>query len=345
MESKNRKLAELAKLVNGEILGDADLVISGLADLDSAEQGEITFIVKAHGTKEINSTRASAVILPSTVSKSPKPAIRVNDPYLAAAIIQNHFLNQPFIAEGISDKAHIGTNCQMPDEVSIGPMVVIGDNVTCGERLTLKPGVVIGNNVVIGSDVVIHANATVAEGCSIGNRVTIHSGTVIGSDGFGYATDEKGYHIKRPHLGIVQIDDDVEIGANVSIDKGTFGKTWIRQGVKIDNLVQIAHNVEVGENSLLVAQVGIAGSSSLGRNVVLGGQAGVKGHVRLEDGVMAGAKAGVHGNHKKGAIISGYPAIPLKNWLKSSTIFAKLPELYQEVRELRKKIADLQKKD
>lgn len=342
METRNKTLAELAGLVGGRIEGDPELVICGLADIATAAEGEIAFITKANRSAEIGTTRASAVIVPMEVASAPKPIIQVKDPYLAAALIHNELLAQPFIAAGIDATAVIGSDCRIPAEVSIGPLSVLGNRVTFGKRVCIHPGVVIGDDVTIGDDGVIYPNVTIYKGCRIGDRVIIHSGTAVGSDGFGYATDERGLHVKRPHVGIVQIDDDVEIGANVCIDRATFGKTWIKRGVKIDNLVQVAHNVVVGEDSLLVSQVGIAGSATLGRNVVLGGQAGVKGHIRLEDRVMVAAKAGVTGNVEKGAVISGYPAVAHGQWLKASTIFARLPQMYQELRELKKLVRALQ---
>jgi UDP-3-O-[3-hydroxymyristoyl] glucosamine N-acyltransferase len=194
---------------------------------------------------------------------------------------------------------------------------------------------------VIGDDTLIYPNVTIYHACAIGARNIVHSGTVIGSDGFGFATDRDGCHVKWPHTGTVQIDDDVEIGANVTIDRGTFGKTHIMKGVRIDNLVQIGHNVKIGENSVIVALVGIAGSASLGRNVVMGGQAGVKGHIHLADYCKVAGKSGVTSNLAEGSVVSGFPAIPHKEWLKASIIFTKLPKLYGELKELRNKITKI----
>ncbi len=341
MSAKNITLAELARMVDGELHGDPDITIHGLADLDSATAGEIGFLVKAAHAEALGKSQGSAFIVPHAVSHKDKSLIKVTNPYHAAAVIQNFFLEKPFQATGISSKADIGSNCDISGEISIGPLVSIGDRVTLGKRVTLQPGVVIGDDVKIGDDCLIYANVTVYHSCTIGSRVVIHSGTVIGSDGFGFATDEKGNHVKWPHIGTVQIDDDVEIGSNVSIDRGTFGKTHIMQGTKIDNLVQIAHNVKIGENSLITAQVGFAGSASLGKNVVIGGQSGVKGHIHLGDGTMVAARSGVHSNQPKGAVVSGYPAIPHKEWLKASITFGRLPKLYAELQEMRKKIVKI----
>jgi UDP-3-O-[3-hydroxymyristoyl] glucosamine N-acyltransferase len=344
MPAKNTTLAELSRMVDGELQGDPDITIHGLADLDSATAGEIAFLVKASHVKTLGNSQASAFIVPHAVSYENSPLIKVANPYLAAAVIQNFFLEKPFQATGISPKADIGSNCDIEEEVSIGPLVSIGDRVKLGKRVKLHPGVVIRDDVKIGDDCLLYPNVTVYHSCTIGSRVIIHSGTVIGSDGFGFATDEKGCHVKWPHMGIVQIDDDVEIGSNVSVDRGTFGKTHIMQGTKIDNLVQIAHNVSIGENSLVTAQVGFAGSASLGKNVVIGGQSGIKGHIHLGDGTMVAARSGVHSNQPEGSVVSGYPAIPHKEWLKASITFGRLPKLYAELQEMRKKIVKIYEK-
>lgn len=280
MVKKSEKVVDLARMVDGEVAGDPETVIHGLADIDGAESGEITFITKSAKLGLLADCRASAVIVPLDADNIDRAAIKVRDPNLAAAIMQQFFLAEPFVATGIHPAAHVGDACTLSDQISIGPMAVVGNRVTIGERVVIYPGVVVGDDAVIGDDTVLHANVSIRSGCRIGCRVIIHDGTVVGSDGFGYATDSRGCHIKRPHVGTVRIDDDVELGANVCIDRGTFGTTWIKQGVKVDNLVQIAHNVVVGENSIVVAQVGIAGSSELGRNVVLGGQAAVSGHLQ-----------------------------------------------------------------
>jgi UDP-3-O-[3-hydroxymyristoyl] glucosamine N-acyltransferase len=346
MSAINKTLAELSQMVGGELHGDPDTAIHGLADLASAVAGEIAFLVKATGTgiETLKNSQASAFIVPHTLAYDDKPLIKVTNPYLAAATIQNFFQAKPFQATGISPEADVGKNCNIPEEISIGAFVSIGNRVKLGKRVIIHPGVVIGNDVTIGDDCLLYPNVTVYHSCTIGSRVIIHSGTVIGSDGFGFADDEDFNHIKWPHIGTVQIDDDVEIGANVSIDRGTFGKTHIMRGTKMDNLIQIGHNVTIGENSLVVAQVGIGGSTSLGKNVALGGQVAVKGHIHLDDGVMVAAKSGVHSNVPKGSIVSGIPAIPHKDWLKASIIFAKLPKIYSELRDMRGKIAKMYEK-
>ncbi|WP_419174947.1 UDP-3-O-(3-hydroxymyristoyl)glucosamine N-acyltransferase [Desulfosediminicola sp.] len=343
MIKKNIPLAQVAELVGGELVGDGEVTISNLASLEAAEQGDLTFLVKATELARLEGSKATASIVPLDVEQSLEmPTIRVEDPYLASAIIHNHILAEPFVAKGIHPKAFVDDECEVPEEVSIGPMVVLGKRVRLGERVTIEAGTVIGDDVAIGDDTILKANVTIAHGCILGNRVIIHSGTVIGSDGYGYATDAMGNHVKRPQVGIVRIDDDVEIGANTCIDRAAFGETWIQSGVKIDNLVQVGHNVVIGPNSLIISQVGLAGSCSLGRNVVLAGQVGVNGHIHLDDQVMVAAGGGVHHSLPKGAKVGGWPALPIKSWAKSIMVYNKLPELNSDVRKLKKAVAALQ---
>ncbi|MBU0486048.1 MAG: UDP-3-O-(3-hydroxymyristoyl)glucosamine N-acyltransferase [Proteobacteria bacterium] len=337
----SKRVSELAEMVHGEFVGSMDPEIFGLDDIESSGPGQISFITDHKRIDQLSQTSASAVIVPMFVERADKPLIRVRNPYLAAAVVHNFFLVKPFGANGIDQLASIGRDCTIPAEVSIGPMVVIGDRVRLGRRVSIGAGVVIGSDVLIDDDTFLHPNVTVLNGCLLGKRVIIHSGTVIGSDGYGYVVDDSGHHLKRPQVGFVQIDDDVEIGANSCVDRATFGKTWIKRGVKIDNLVQVAHNVEIGEDSLLVSQAGVAGSSTLGRGVVLAGQVAVNGHIKLGDGVIAGGKAGIAGDQPAGAVVAGFPAIPQKKWLRASIAFAKLPDLISEVRDLRRKVKGL----
>jgi UDP-3-O-[3-hydroxymyristoyl] glucosamine N-acyltransferase len=341
MACEKKRLAELAALVQGELVGDPEVLIGGVADFDSAGEGEITFVADLKRGARIDECKASAIIVPASVTEISVPAIRVRDPYLAVARIHALFVAEPFVATGIDARAVVGRDCHIPAEVAISPLVFLGNRVRLGQRVILHPGVVVYDDAVIGDDVVLYANVTIGHHCQIGNRVIIHSGAVIGSDGFGYATDGNGHHLKRPQVGMVQIDDDVEIGANTCIDRATFGKTWIKRGTKIDNLVQLGHNVMIGEDALLVAQVGMAGSVTTGNNVVLGGQVGLAGHIHLGDRAMIAAKSGVHSNLEPGAIVAGIPAISHKTWLRASAAYAKLPEMVRELRELRRKVAEL----
>jgi UDP-3-O-[3-hydroxymyristoyl] glucosamine N-acyltransferase len=239
------------------------------------------------------------------------------------------------------DGAMVGSNVVLGDDITIYPGAYVADGVKIGNRVVLYPGAVLYEGVEIGDDTAIHANVTVREGCRIGGRVIIHGGVVIGSDGFGYAPDGKAYQ-KIPQIGIVVIEDDVEIGSNTTVDRAALGITLIRRGTKIDNLVQIAHNCIIGENCIIVSQTGISGSTKLGEHVTLGGQVGIVGHLELGDNVMIGAKSGVHNSVTAGQIFSGYPAFPHKEWLKSASVFSKLPEMRKTVNNLEKRIQELE---
>jgi UDP-3-O-[3-hydroxymyristoyl] glucosamine N-acyltransferase len=331
-------LRQLADLVGGRVDGDPNLVIHGLNGIEYAQSGEITFILDSKQLPLPEQCGASACIVPSGADSPSIPVIVAEDPSVAAARIHAFLLDEPFRAKGIHPSAVVGEGCLIPSEVTIGPLVCLGDRVVLGKRVTIHPGAVIGSATVIGDDTVIHANVTVAERCTIGKRVILHHGAVIGSDGFGFATDRMGVHYKKPQVGTVRIDDDVEIGANSCVDRAAFGVTWIKSGARIDNLVMIGHNVVVGENSILVAQVGIAGSTTLGRNVVLGAKAGVAGHLHLDDQVMAAAKSGIHNNQPKGAKVGGTPAFEVKSWGRATAAFSRLPEMVKEVRRLRKEV-------
>lgn len=344
MENKTISIAKLAELVNGEVIGDGSLMMKGFAPLDSACSVDISFLVKAKDSESIAVTGAGAVVVPRGVKgEFSIPLVVVKDPYLAAAHIHNYFLDTPFVAGGIHERAVIGKDCTLGAEITIGPLAVIGDRVTLGERVLIEPGAVVGDDVIIGDDCTISSNATIYKGCILGSRVTIHSGTVVGSDGYGYAANERGEHIKRPQVGIVRIGDDVEVGSNSCIDRAAYGETWIKSGCKIDNLVQIAHNVVIGENSLIVAQVGISGSTTLGRNVVMGGQAATTGHITIGDQVMIAARGAAHANLPKGAVVGGTPAIPVRQWAKSCAVFNKLPELQKLVKSNRKAIEAIER--
>ncbi len=333
---------ELAKLVQGEVVGDPTARVRGLNGLERAREDELTFITSAKKKDDLVQSRAGACIIPRDLAGVDRPAIRVDNPDLAAAIIHNFFLKRQFTATGIHPSVQVGTDCTIDPCVSIHALVSIGDRVRIGREVEIHPGVVLGDGVTIGEGTVLYPNVTICAGCVIGRRVIIHPGAVIGSDGFGFATDRTtGEHVKRPQVGIVRIDDDVEIGANTCIDRAAFGETRIRRGVKIDNLVQVAHNVVVGENSILVSQVGIAGSTTLGRNVVLGGKTAVAGHIHLGDGVMTAAMSGVHNSQENGAVLGGAPAFDIRKWGRAATAFMRLPEMHREIRRLKKEISRL----
>lgn len=332
------KASELAELVEGELFGGVNPEISGLADLDFAGEGHIAFATAKDRLPKLAETRASLLLVPRSFPELHCPHIRVDDPVWAATVIQHRLEAREFLATGIHPSAVVGDNCVIPPEVSIAPLVCVGERVRIGRRVKIGAGCVIGDDVVIGDDTLLHPNVSVLDRCLLGARVIVHSGTVIGSDGFGYAHDLRGRHLKRLHVGHVQIDDDVELGANVCVDRATFGRTWIKRGTKVDNLVQVAHNVEIGEDSILVSQVGISGSTILGNGVILGGKAAIAGHLKIGNRVTVAAKSGVTGSVGDGEVVSGFPAIPHKQWLRAATLFPRLPELFKELRELRKQL-------
>ncbi len=337
-------LEALARLVDGKITGDSHKAIAGAAAFDDAGPDEITCAFRPDFLKRIESTQAGAVIVPRPVPARGQNLMVVGNPQLAFISIVNHLHPPRDPGIGVDARAVIGKAVQWGEDFFAGPGVVIGAGVQCGHRVKIQAGTVIGPEVVIGDDVTIFSNVTIAEGCRIGNRVTIFPGTVIGSDGFGYAPDGERY-VKIPHTGIVRIDDDVEIGANNAIDRGTFGQTWLKRGVKTDNLVHIAHNVVVGEDTLLVAQVGISGSSVLGRHVIMAGQAGMSGHLHVGDHVIIGPQAGIAKSIPDGRTVSGSPEMPHRLWLRVTRLVPRLPDLFKRLSRLEKQVTEIKNAD
>jgi len=339
-----KTLKEIADLVGGEISGDSNVVIKGVAGIKEAESGDITFLANPKYAPLINTTRASAIIADYDVAVVAKPVIRVKDPSLAFAKVISSFTPQELIKpSGIHPSAIIGKGVALGKNAAIGPYVVIEDEVSLGDDSIVYSGTFIGHHAKIGSGALIYPNVSIRERVLIGKNVIIHSGTVIGSDGFGFAS-VGGKHHKIPQIGIVEIGDDVEIGANVTIDRARFAKTVIGNGTKIDNLVQIAHNVIVGENSLIIAQAGISGSTIIGNNVIIAGQAGLVGHIKIGDGAVLAAQAGVTKSVPENTVVSGYPARKHETAIKVNACVQNLPKLYEEVKELKKKIEELQEK-
>jgi UDP-3-O-[3-hydroxymyristoyl] glucosamine N-acyltransferase len=336
-------LSEIAKRVSGNVKGDLEKKIYGVAPFEHATGDDITFVDSAKLIKNIRETNAGAVIVPMEFEIASTNAVQVENPRLAFAKVMNLFHPASKPNSEISTRAHIGENLICGKEISIAPFAVIGNNVTIGDRVILSSCVVIGDNVKIGNDTLIYPNVTITERCMIGNRVTIHSGSVIGGDGFGFAPDGDKYY-KIPQTGIVQIDDDVELGAGNTIDRATFGKTWICRGVKTDNLVHIAHNVTVGEDTVIIAQTGIAGSTTIGRHVAISGQVAIVGHITVGDNVQIAGKAGVTKSVASGEIVSGTPAIAHRLWLRVQNIIPKLPELRNEIRTIEKRLRVMERK-
>ena len=337
---KNVSLKRLADWVGGQVIGDSDLSIHGVAGIKEAKQGDITFLSNPRYANVLHTTKASAVIVSKPVKDLSIAALVVKDPCYAMSQIVSRLYQNPHQSLGVSSLSSIDKNVKLGTGVSIHPFVRIEEGAVIGNRVTLYPGVYIGKGSQIGEDSVIYANASIREKVTIGRHVIIHSGAVIGSDGFGFATHH-GRHHKIPQIGTVMIADDVEIGANVTVDRAALGKTVIGRGTKIDNLVQVAHNVTVGEDCLLVAQVGISGSTHLGDRVILAGQAGLSGHLTIGDNVVVGAQAGVIRDISPNEKVSGTLSMPLRTWLEIQASLPHLPELRKRIRVLEKELSSI----
>ena len=339
-------LRELAERLHCRLEGDGDTVISRVTGIEHAAPGDLTFIAnpKYHGF--LKTTQASAVLVAPGVDRPEGgPSLLVCDrPYLAFAQALGLLVDAGVPAPGVDPSSVVAADAQLGEQVSIGALVVVGARARIGARTIVYPGCIIGHGALIGDDCVIHARVSIRERVQVGNRVVVQDGAVIGSDGFGFVKQGDGTHLKIPQHADVVIEDDVEIGANTTIDRPAVGETRIRAGAKIDNLVQIAHGVSIGERVLFAAQVGIAGSTVIEDDVVLAGQVGVAGHLRIGKGVVATAQTGVPNSVDPGVMISGYPAIPNRDWLKSSAIFRALPALRKRVVDLEQRIAELEEK-
>jgi UDP-3-O-[3-hydroxymyristoyl] glucosamine N-acyltransferase len=344
----SKTLSELANHVGGRVIGDGSVVIYKVAPIDEALPGEITFLANPRYQKYLSQCRASAVIVGRDVVGSGAQTAEVSyleasDPYLAFAKILQLFRPAPQYSGAKSPHAYIDSTAVVAEGVTIFPHVFVGPRSRVGRGTVLFPGVFLGDEVEIGAGCVLHANVAVREGCRIGDRVVLHAGVVVGSDGFGYAGGGAA-RVKIPQAGVVVIEDDVEIGANTTVDRATLGKTVIGRGAKIDNLVQIAHNVVVGEYSVVAAQAGIAGSTRLGKNVTLAGQVGVVNHIEIGDGAMIGPQSGIPKSVAPGAVLSGgIAAAPHHEWLKVMTLLPQLPTLWSAVRRLEKQMSRLLK--
>lgn len=335
-------LSELAKLVNGVALGDENTEIKGIKGLDDVGPDEITMAATARVLDTAVQSKAKAIIVPDNVLEVPKPAIRVANPRLAFAQILTFFTPPLICKPGIHQTAVIGSNFT-GEGSEVGPQVYIGDNVTIGKGSIIHPGAVIEDNVKIGDKSVIYSNVVIRKECIIGDNVQIHAGTVIGADGFGYVT-EKGKHFKVPQVGRVIIEDDVEIGANVTIDRATTGATVVGKGTKIDNLVQVGHNCKIGQDNLIIALVGIAGSTKLGDRVIMAGKSSAVGHIQLGDDSVVAAHSLVINSLPCNSYVSGVPARPHTEDMRIQATAGRLPELLKELRELQKKVADLEER-
>ncbi len=337
-------LKDLAQLVNGNIIGDENILINDVTSLEDAKEGDISFVANPKYLPLVHKTRASAVMVSSHIDNLNLAQVVVKDPYLAFArlVAKFHPIIQP--EWGIDGRAVIGKSTQLGKDVHLSPMCFIDNNVVIGNRVHIYPHVYVGAGSIINDDTVLYANVSIYSNTIIGKRCIIHSGAVIGADGFGFAKDGL-KNVKVPQIGHVEIGDDVEIGANTTIDRAALGTTKIGSGTKIDNLVQIAHNVQIGENSLIVSQVGISGSTQIGSNVIIAGQVGIIGHLKIGDYVQIGAQSGVAKDLPARATVSGTPAFEHMEWLKAVSVFKELPILKRLINELKKESDNMKEKE
>ena len=337
-----KTLGEIASFLHGKVIGDPQLVIENIRGIDEAGVGDLTFIANPKYLKSIETTKASAILVSPQIERADRNLIVVDDPYIALGRVLGLFYQEDHDPPPISTGTFIEEGAIVSEKARVYPGVYIGREARVERGVILYPGVCIGRRVVIGEDSILYPNVVVLRRCIIGRRVILHAGVVVGSDGFGFARPAR-QNIKIPQVGFVQIDDDVEVGANTTIDRGTIGKTWIQRGVKIDNLVQIAHNVVIGEYSVIVSQVGISGSTRLGRGVILGGQVGLVGHIDLGDHVMVGAQSGVHNDVPANQVVSGSPHRPHRQWLRVEACVSQLPEMRKDIASMLKRLEKLER--
>ena len=335
-------LKKIANLVGGNVIGNDSFIIEGINSLDAAAQGEISFFADRKYKESLRKTNASAIIVSEENLLFKGPQVVVSNPALAYAKVASIFAPPVPRYPGISEQAVLHDSTRIGKDVSIYPLVYVGEEALIGDGVIMFPGVFIGDRVKIGNGTIIYPNVTILHDCQIGKNVIINAGTVIGSDGFGFVRDGP-VSVKIPQIGMVQIDDDVEIGANSCIDRAASGKTWVKRGVKTDNFVHVAHNVIIGEDTIVVAQVAISGSVHIGRQVIIGGQVAVSDHVEIGDRVMIGSQSGVPKSIPSGEVVSGTPAMPHRLWLKTSGIIRRLPQFSEHLRHLEKRVAELEK--
>jgi UDP-3-O-[3-hydroxymyristoyl] glucosamine N-acyltransferase len=336
-----KKLKELAQWVDGTVVGDGEIEISGVAAIEEAREGEITFIATPKNLRKLRDTNASAIVVSKEVTQANKPLLCVTHPQLAFAKILTLFFEKPYQPKGVDSHAWISPTAKLGKDLTLYPFVYVGDRCSIGDRVTLYPGVYVGEDSVIGEDSILYSHVSIYSGTVIGKRVMLHSGVVVGGDGFGYVKEGK-RNVKIPQVGKVEIEDDVEIGANTTIDRAALGKTIIRRGVKIDNLVQVAHSVVIGEDSILCGQVGISGSTKIGSNVTLAGQVGVADHVEIGDNVMVGAQSGVMNDLAPNQAYVGTPPYPHRESLRMAAAFPKLPEMRKTLIEIEKRLKKIE---
>ena len=336
---------QIAEFIQGTIVGDENATVHTFAKIEEGIPGAISFLSNPKYTHYIYDTQSSIVL----VNKDFEPEkeikatlIKVDNAYESLAKLLNLYEMSKPKKTGVDPLAYIAPTAKIGENVYIAPFACVGDNAEIGDNTSLHPHATVGSGAKVGSNCILYPHATVYHDCRIGNNCILHAGSVVGADGFGFAPSPEGYE-KIPQIGIAILEDNVEIGANTCIDRATMGATIIRKGVKLDNLIQIAHNVEVGSNTVMASQVGVAGSTKIGEWCMLGGQVGVAGHITIGNKVNMGAQSGVHGSIKDGEALIGTPPIGLKNYFKSSAVFKKLPDMYLELNCLKKEIEELKK--
>ena len=336
-----RRLEDLSRIVAGELVGNGDLMVRGIAPIAEAGPEEITFAESLKVlAKYRDTTEAAALIVPKDAQDVGRPHIKVANPRLAFAQVLREFAWPPEVMPGIHGSAVVHETAELGDNVAIGPQVVVGKGVKIGAGTILMGGVYIGAETILGENCLVYPNVCIREQLQIGNRVIVHAGAIVGEDGFGFVTLPDG-HVKVPHIGTVIIEDDVEIGANTAIERGTCGSTIIGRGSKIGNLVQVGHNVKLGENCLVVAMTGIAGSAIIGDRVTLAGQSGIAGHLTVGNDCVVAARGLVAGDLPPGSFVSGFPARPHRENMRVIAAQRRLPELMDRVKELEGKLARL----
>ena len=333
-------LRELAARLGCTLRGGGDVEVLRVSGIEEAGPGDLTFVANPRYVSRLATTRASAVIL-SPDLETPLPSLLSPNPYLAYARAAALLHPLPRREPGIHPSAQVHPTAVLGEGVHVGPLAVIGARTRVGARTVIHPHVVLYEDVEVGEDCLLHSGVQVRERCRLGSRVVVQNGAVIGGDGFGFARDEDGRYEKIPQVGIVVVEDDVEIGALTAIDRAAMNETRIGRGTKIDNLVQVGHSVTIGHDTILAGQVGIAGSSKVGSGVTLAGQVGVAGHLAIGDGVIATAQTGIPNSVEAGSVVSGYPAIENRAWLKASAVFPRLPELQKRLRELERQVEEL----
>ena len=337
-------LTEIARLLQGKLIGDKNVTIRGLNGLKEAQKGELSFLSNPKYAPLLNSTQASAIIVSQGFPVPNKTVIEVKNPSLAfAQVAQRFYKDDAHPLKGTHKTAIVAKDAKIGKNVVLGPYAVIESKAQIGDNTVIHAGCFVGYKAVIGKGCLFYPHVTIREKLKIGDRVTIHSGTVIGSDGFGYG-QEDGVHVKIPQLGTVVIEDDVEIGANVTVDRARFDKTFIGQGTKIDNLVQVGHNVYIGEKCIIISQVGISGSVKIEKGSILAGQAGIAGHLTIGEGSIVAAQAGVTKSLPAKSFVSGYPATPHEEAKKVNACVQRLPVYVEKIRALEKRIEELEKK-